>query len=536
MTRITPPVLIVLLCFCFFHTDGQILINGQSNIVKDSSFTMQGRVNAYKNSLRTDPEPANRTMSILPDCTPGTFYGINEEQPNQIHSFTLSGNSVVYNGIITSGPVNISTQNLAIAKLDSLHRFVVVTNSVTAKFTTKWDTIASAFGSNIGGQGNYLYGMNFGSIVRLQGLSVTVVTGFNAAVADISVDTTGNLYVVSSSNSTAAQPHHLKIISPNGVTLAQYPVSNSTAYGSFLIDSTLYLGMREGHPFPNSLLPLKLVNNAVIMGTPIPMPSWFKGVDLASCGTVCTDRPVKPAVNVTQPDCTTATGTITISPSALPSNFSINHIDYSNTTGMFSGLAAGTYQVTARYNNGCTSQANVVTINSQPTTLPALTIQPTQPSCDNPSGTITINSPSGVGVSYSIDGLNYSNSSGIFSGLSPATYTVTAKGNGGCLSPPAIVNITPVPQCDIFVPNTFTPNNDGKNDNFLVYGNDIARIEMVIWNQWGEKIHTTKDRIKGWDGTSRGRAQPQGVYIYTIKVKLLNGTEKYLKGVINLLR
>ncbi|MEN9497301.1 MAG: hypothetical protein RL750_200, partial [Bacteroidota bacterium] len=85
-------------------------------------------------------------------------------------------------------------------------------------------------------------------------------------------------------------------------------------------------------------------------------------------------------------------------------------------------------------------------------------------------------------------------------------------------------------------PNTFTPNGDGRNDLLNVYGNYIASAEFRIFNQWGELIFYTTDHTKGWDGTHKGKAQPIGVYAYTLKVVLQDNTIKIKTGSINLIR
>ncbi|SEW34425.1 gliding motility-associated C-terminal domain-containing protein [Chitinophaga sp. YR573] len=84
---------------------------------------------------------------------------------------------------------------------------------------------------------------------------------------------------------------------------------------------------------------------------------------------------------------------------------------------------------------------------------------------------------------------------------------------------------------EVFIPNAFTPNGDGKNDIFKPEGN-IRSLDMKIFNQWGELIATGS----GWNGTSGGKAQPTGVYMYTMKIIMTNGTEVIKKGAVNLLR
>jgi gliding motility-associated-like protein len=88
----------------------------------------------------------------------------------------------------------------------------------------------------------------------------------------------------------------------------------------------------------------------------------------------------------------------------------------------------------------------------------------------------------------------------------------------------------------IFIPNAFSPNGDGHNDVFLVYGTNIASVEMRIYTQWGHLLFESKDRSRGWDGTYSGVIQPIGVYVYVIKATLQDGTVIDRKGSVNLIR
>jgi gliding motility-associated-like protein len=89
---------------------------------------------------------------------------------------------------------------------------------------------------------------------------------------------------------------------------------------------------------------------------------------------------------------------------------------------------------------------------------------------------------------------------------------------------------------DIFIPNSFTPNGDGVNDVLRVYGNIIREMNMMIFNQWGEKIFQSRDQNMGWDGTHIGKAQPSGVYMYVAQFILIDGSIIKRQGSINLIR
>ena len=153
-----------------------------------------------------------------------------------------------------------------------------------------------------------------------------------------------------------------------------------------------------------------------------------------------------PTATVTQPTCTTATGAISVTSSTSGLNFSIDGSDYTNTSGIFSSVANNSiYGLTARNAAMCISAPLNVTVNAQPATPNTPTATVTQPTCTTPTGTITVSS-STSGLNFSIDGSDYSNTTGIFSGVAPnASYNLTARNAAMCTSAPLNVPINAVP-------------------------------------------------------------------------------------------
>jgi gliding motility-associated-like protein len=89
---------------------------------------------------------------------------------------------------------------------------------------------------------------------------------------------------------------------------------------------------------------------------------------------------------------------------------------------------------------------------------------------------------------------------------------------------------------DVFVPNVFSPDGDGRNDQLFIYGNYVASVEMQIFNQWGQHMATLTSTNQGWDGKYKGSAQPVGVYLYVLKAVLKDGRSVRRKGSITLIR
>lgn len=87
-----------------------------------------------------------------------------------------------------------------------------------------------------------------------------------------------------------------------------------------------------------------------------------------------------------------------------------------------------------------------------------------------------------------------------------------------------------------YVPNAFSPNGDGKNEVFLVKGNDIQTFHMKILSRSGQIIFETDDLYLGWDGRIRGEMAPAGIYLYQISYTDSSRTEHEKTGQVMLLR
>ena len=88
----------------------------------------------------------------------------------------------------------------------------------------------------------------------------------------------------------------------------------------------------------------------------------------------------------------------------------------------------------------------------------------------------------------------------------------------------------------ILMPNAFTPNGDNVNDVFKPIGVGIQKLQITIYNRWGELMYSSDDKNGGWDGTFMGKQVQQGAYLYLIKARGLYGPFQYFKGMIMLSR
>jgi gliding motility-associated-like protein len=120
----------------------------------------------------------------------------------------------------------------------------------------------------------------------------------------------------------------------------------------------------------------------------------------------------------------------------------------------------------------------------------------------------------------------------IASPSSSTEYTVTGYDSLECTDK-ASVNI--IVEGAGFIPNLFTPNDDGKNDQLKIYGMPAVNDFMFsIYNREGSLVYKTSDVSeavqRGWDGTKSGTKQPPGVYFWKVKGEVSSGDRILLNG------
>jgi gliding motility-associated-like protein len=121
-------------------------------------------------------------------------------------------------------------------------------------------------------------------------------------------------------------------------------------------------------------------------------------------------------------------------------------------------------------------------------------------------------------------------------------YTATVRNNGGCVITDEINVFVTCTNDNLFIPNTFSPNNDGMNEVFYPRGRGILAIKnMRIFSRWGQQVFwkqnfLANDASAGWDGRFKGVPLSADVYVYMIDVVCENNTVVTLKGDIMLTR
>lgn len=190
------------------------------------------------------------------------------------------------------------------------------------------------------------------------------------------------------------------------------------------------------------------------------------------------------------------------------------------------------YTVNISYFNNCTVQQTVsVKVNPTPTVYAGedFVVNLDEPMYLNAQGSGTLTWIEGDGVLCSV-----CPNSQIMPKQS-SCYKVRATNNYNCIATDDIcVEVTT--NYNVYIPNIFTPNEDGMNDVFLVYGTGLTKFEMTIFDRWGEKLFVSKDQLTGWDGTYKGKLSKNDVYPYMIQYTSLDGQKHTKTGHVTLMK
>jgi gliding motility-associated-like protein len=209
--------------------------------------------------------------------------------------------------------------------------------------------------------------------------------------------------------------------------------------------------------------------------------------------------------------------------------------------------SAGTYTITANMTDpiGCRNSVSF-TVQPYPKPTADFNYAPIKPieKIDDVNFT-----DASFGAPISTWNWYFMNTAAATSGLQNPVYNYDAAGNyivalvvksdHGCVDT-ILKSILVGEDFGIYMPNSFTPNNDGLNDVFYGKGFGIKKFEMQIFDRWGEKVFTSTDLNEAWDGSYQAKGGVKTVMegVYTWRIKLTNtfGKSKELTGHVTLIK
>ncbi len=110
---------------------------------------------------------------------------------------------------------------------------------------------------------------------------------------------------------------------------------------------------------------------------------------------------------------------------------------------------------------------------------------------------------------------------------------LVSNSSNSCVDSSQVYEDIEITDSKLLAPNAFSPNGDGKNDEFKVMYKSILSFEGWIFNRWGNELFHWSDPTKGWDGKAGGKYVTPGVYFYIFEATGSDGVKYKLKGSVN---
>lgn len=251
--------------------------------------------------------------------------------------------------------------------------------------------------------------------------------------------------------------------------------------------------------------------------------------------TVQVDISLLPELTVTQQDVTcfgadNGSANVTVS-SGTPPYFYEWDTDSVQTTASVNNLSPGVYSVTVTDSKGCTG--DTLAKIYEPAQL-SLGFEITGVTYGADDGTAMVSVQGGSTPFTYLWNTTPEQSTQTATGLAIGTYSVTVTDAQGCSRAAEVV--IQAKENALYIPNAFSPNNDGINDDFNFYGTNLKEIYVAIYNRWGEKIFESNTMNKRWDGRFNNKIEQVGAYAYYIVATFQDGTQQIRKGNVTLMK
>lgn len=264
-------------------------------------------------------------------------------------------------------------------------------------------------------------------------------------------------------------------------------------------------------------------DTVVITVNQAPTPA-FAGEDIDVCGTEGTLQGNIPSLGTGVWSVTFGNGIIS---------------DPNATTILVSNLSPGQNDFTYTITLGNCVSSDLVSVTSY--AIPSVNVMNDTSICSSVSSITLGVQSSGQGV-WSVTGgtgvfssSNPNEVSGLSLGANEFTYTVS---NGPCSSSESVVitylsaNLSPCKPNEIFIPEGFSPDEDGVNDKFVIYGLGGKSASIKVFNRWGNLVYESDNYQNNWDGVCTtgwiltGERLPEGTYYYLVQIEGESDTRK----------
>ncbi|MCR9098398.1 MAG: gliding motility-associated C-terminal domain-containing protein [bacterium] len=257
--------------------------------------------------------------------------------------------------------------------------------------------------------------------------------------------------------------------------------------------------------------------------------------------------PINFQVETVDPACPgEATGLIELSGlsgGTPPYTFALNG-GAGQTEAIFQGLASGLYEVTITDSNDCDTTTSITLAEPNALSIDLLA----QPNPASFGDSVQLEIISNAAIDPALSTLQWAVDSGAvlscttcpdpsLLATSSVDVELTLTLNGGCTyTAELFLQVDGTRQ--VYIPNAFSPNEDGINDRFEIYpGAGLAEVlNFQVYNRWGGLVFEAKDGATVWDGNWRGEPAQAGVYAYVVQVLWVDGFTTLYEGDVQLFR
>lgn len=248
-----------------------------------------------------------------------------------------------------------------------------------------------------------------------------------------------------------------------------------------------------------------------------------------------------------QPDCHRTTGSIAIGAitgGVAPFRYSKNNGLQFQPSPNFSGLAPGAYTLVVQDAYNCAAAVEVAIL---PPFIPEVTLSvgPVLELGDSLLLEPELNMPFNQVASWQwtpADGLSCTDCPSPWARpFRPTIYRLQITDQNGCTAEADVV-VQVDRRRNLYAPTIFSPNGDGENDRFLLFGRGVAEIQTLrIFDRWGNQLYLNEhfqpnEESEGWDGRFRGQDMNPGVFVWQAVIKFVDGAVEVYAGDVTLYR
>ncbi len=212
------------------------------------------------------------------------------------------------------------------------------------------------------------------------------------------------------------------------------------------------------------------------------------------------------------------------------------------TSASATGLCPGSYSITITDANGCSKTLTNLIVNYSDS-LPYFDAYSDDTTLYQGQSTQMHCIPDSNIYNYTWNPSQYLSNSSIPNPIAtPPTsfsYIATMTDKNGCIVKDTVyleVENVICGEPEVFIPNAFSPNNDGQNEMLYVRGNAIKTMLLRVYDRWGELIFESNSKTNGWNGTYNNKAVDPGVFVYYLEVVCYDNQQYFKKGNITVIR